>query len=99
DDVPDFAHDPVVRAPDLCPDDLVRPQAGSKLVDGDERLGVLLVAMAYGRAAPDLGLPRPDLLVGLVLVVAAQGRHRRPGDEFADVRQQALAILVTAVGP
>ena len=40
-----------------------------------------------------------DLLVGLFLVVASERTHIRPCDEFADVRHQPLAIVVTAVGP
>src|SRR4051795_7272459 len=42
---------------------------------------------------------RGDLLVGLILVVVAQGVHRGSCDKFADVGQETLAIGMTPVGP
>src|SRR5215207_6307838 len=55
--------------------------------------------MAYRCAALDLWLPRRDLLVSLLLIIAAQTAHRRSGNQFTDVGQKALAIIMTPVGP
>ena len=65
----------------------------------DERLGVLVSTATLNCAPLDLWLSRAHLHLGILLVVAAQGVHRRAGEEFADVAQEALAIIMTPVGP
>ena len=47
----------------------------------------------------NLWLARGDLLVSGLLVVVSQVAHGGAGEEFADVAQEALAIVMTAVRP
>lgn len=49
--------------------------------------------------ALDLWISRRDLLLGLLFVVVPEAAHRRCRDELTDVRQETLAIRVTAVRP
>jgi hypothetical protein len=44
-------------------------------------------------------LARADLRLRILLVVVAQGSHRRASEEFADVAEEALAIVMTSGGP
>ena len=46
-----------------------------------------------------LRLFRGDLLIGVLLVVAAKRSHGGGCDEFTDVGDQTLAILVPPIGP
>src|SRR3954447_6869932 len=100
DDVPHLAHDLVVGTSDLHPDDLVRPQAGCELVDPHQGLGILpATAALLGAAALKLWFACGDLLVSGLLVIVSQIAHGGAGEEFADVCQEALAIVMATVGP
>jgi hypothetical protein len=98
-DVPDFAHNLVVRTSDLCPDDLVCSQTRGKLVNPDKRLGTLIATSASLRATTNLWLSSFNLFTGLFLVVVSEGSHGGACDEFADVSQEPLAIIMMAVRP
>src|SRR5687768_4365562 len=55
--------------------------------------------MALRRAAPHLRLACADLFFGRLLVIVAQSAHQGSGEEFADVGQKPLAIVMAPVRP
>src|SRR4051812_28551068 len=55
--------------------------------------------MALRSTPLNLWFSRRDLLLRLILVVAAEASHRRCRHELTDVGQETLAISVTPVGP
>jgi hypothetical protein len=62
-----------------------------------ERLRILFVALTQSRPTLDFWLAGSRLLIGLFFIIASKGAHRRARDQLADVRQQTLAIVMTAV--
>jgi hypothetical protein len=67
------------------------------LVDPYQRFGVFFVAAAQSRSAPDFWFTSGNLLIGLFLIIVSQGSHRRPRDEFTNVGEETLTVVMPSI--